>query len=726
MAKNRGPAYTFDDVLMAPNYSTLKSRSDVKLGTRICRDPDIHVSIPIIASPMKDVTEGLMAGALALEGAVGVIHRFQSVQDQKAQIALAKNSETGDKLQVGAAIGVKDDWLDRAAGCIAAGATFLMVDIAHGNHLHQEKLIREFRKHYPDYPIIAANIADYDGAKRVCYLGFNGMRCGIGGGCLAPGTRILMANGIYKNIIDIKPGEEVINRYGKPVKVKKVFSTGYKKVVSVRNSNFYKDTVITPDHRCLIGDCSTVSEETLKSKGYKKVLEWNGEGSKIKWQPVGDFKQSVFLFPTNIEYRLPDSFEIDINNYFQRETEHTEDYKRTIESSYELGYIFGTFLGDGCSMLNTSNRARGKSTIGSVSWYFGLQEKHIAEKLNKCILKITGKAGQITSQDNFCLVRLYSKQWAHLFDEFGKQEVKRLPEKYYCTDLNYLNGIWDGLVDSDGYNDASREVVTNTSTYILELASFIQSVTNITIPFIVRRGLRSSAKVTATNPGYEVKTLANPKVRIVQDNDTSYQVIKNTSVKQETDEAIEVWDIEVDDDSHSFIADNMIVHNSLCTTRIMTGCGVPALTSIEECCKAVEDAGMDIPVIYDGGIRVPSDIVKALAFGASAVIVGSIFAGCVEAPGEAVFNPALNRWERVYRGSASMEIKGGDRHVEGANKIMHPKGSVKSILKHLKDGIKSGISYLGADDIPSLQEKAEYYIVTQNGLLESHAHGLRS
>jgi IMP dehydrogenase len=131
-------------------------------------------------------------------------------------------------------------------------------------------------------------------------------------------------------------------------------------------------------------------------------------------------------------------------------------------------------------------------------------------------------------------------------------------------------------------------------------------------------------------------------------------------------------------------------------------------------------------VIYDGGIRLPSDIVKALAFGASAVILGGLFAGCVEAPGEAQYNPALNQWERIYRGSASMEVKGDDRNVEGARKVMSPKGSVGSILDHLVDGIRSGISYLGALDIDTMQTKAEYYTVTANGLVESHPHGLRS
>jgi len=168
---------------------------------------------------------------------------------------------------------------------------------------------------------------------------------------------------------------------------------------------------------------------------------------------------------------------------------------------------------------------------------------------------------------------------------------------------------------------------------------------------------------------------------------------------------------------------------SICTTRVVAGTGVPQLSAIME---AVSEAKLkDVPVIADGGIRYSGDIVKALAAGAESVMIGSIFAGTEEAPGETILYQG--RKYKAYRGMGSvsaMREGGSDRYFKEGGKIvpegvegMVPyKGSVKDVVDQLVGGIKSGMGYVGAKNIRELQEKARFIKVTYAAVRESHPH----
>jgi IMP dehydrogenase len=160
---------------------------------------------------------------------------------------------------------------------------------------------------------------------------------------------------------------------------------------------------------------------------------------------------------------------------------------------------------------------------------------------------------------------------------------------------------------------------------------------------------------------------------------------------------------------------------SLCTTRIVTGHGVPQLTAIMDVYNAIKGSG--VPIIADGGIRTSGDIVKALAAGADTVMIGSLFAGTDEAPGEVVDG------FKTYRGMASreaqMDWKGSVSVVEGEIQKIPYKGPVNQIIEELVDGLRSGMSYCGAEEIKEIREKAEMIYITQSGLKESYAHGLK-
>ncbi|MDY0218215.1 MAG: IMP dehydrogenase [Candidatus Cloacimonas acidaminovorans] len=172
---------------------------------------------------------------------------------------------------------------------------------------------------------------------------------------------------------------------------------------------------------------------------------------------------------------------------------------------------------------------------------------------------------------------------------------------------------------------------------------------------------------------------------------------------------------------------------SICTTRVIAGIGVPQLSAIMDC--ASEAGKYNIPIIADGGIKFSGDIVKALAGGASAVMIGSLFAGCDESPGESIIYNG--RRFKSYRGMGSLSaMKQGskDRYfqdeqvednklvAEGIEGMVPYKGPVKDFLYQLMGGLRSGMGYCGTATIQELQEKAEFIEITTAGLKESHPH----
>ena len=171
---------------------------------------------------------------------------------------------------------------------------------------------------------------------------------------------------------------------------------------------------------------------------------------------------------------------------------------------------------------------------------------------------------------------------------------------------------------------------------------------------------------------------------------------------------------------------------SICTTRIVAGIGVPQITAI---CDAAEVADKyNIPVIADGGLKFSGDIVKAIAAGASSVMIGSMFAGCEESPGsEELYQ---GRRFKVYRGMgsiAAMESGSKDRYFQEGNKKLVPegvegrvpfKGVLADTVYQLMGGLRSGMGYCGAPDIETLRQNAQFVRITGAGLRESHPHDI--
>jgi len=168
---------------------------------------------------------------------------------------------------------------------------------------------------------------------------------------------------------------------------------------------------------------------------------------------------------------------------------------------------------------------------------------------------------------------------------------------------------------------------------------------------------------------------------------------------------------------------------SICTTRVVTGVGLPQLTAVMDAVDGVEP---DLPVIADGGIRYSGDIVKALAAGAHTVMMGSMFAGTDESPGESFL--LEGRRFKTVRGMGSlsaMEEGSADRYFqederkfvpEGIEARVPYKGPVSDVVYQLVGGLRSGMGYCGAADLPELRSHARFNRITPGGLKESHPH----
>ena len=171
---------------------------------------------------------------------------------------------------------------------------------------------------------------------------------------------------------------------------------------------------------------------------------------------------------------------------------------------------------------------------------------------------------------------------------------------------------------------------------------------------------------------------------------------------------------------------------SICTTRIVAGVGVPQISAVDECAK--EGAKYGVPIIADGGIKYSGEVAKALAVGASVVMLGSMLAGTTEAPGETIMYQG--RQYKAYRGMGSigaMQKGSNDRYFqegtaadklvpEGIEGMVPYRGSIVDVVHQIIGGLRASMGYVGGKDIKNFQERAEFVEITSAGLKESHVH----
>ena len=181
--------FSFDDVLLVPQYSDIQSRKrEVDLSVQL--DENIIARIPIISSPMDTVTESPMAAAMDARGGIGIIHRYNSIEAQCRHVEAMSSGAV-----VGAAIGVSGDYIERAQSLVLAGANILCVDIAHGHHVLMRHALKTLRNTFgTTVHIMAGNVATLEAVNDLADWGADSIRIGIGGGSICS-TRIQTGHG---------------------------------------------------------------------------------------------------------------------------------------------------------------------------------------------------------------------------------------------------------------------------------------------------------------------------------------------------------------------------------------------------------------------------------------------------------------------------------------------------------------------------------------------------
>jgi inosine-5'-monophosphate dehydrogenase len=696
---------------------------------------------PLVTAPVGTTIEGAKdilwqhrIEKLPIVDDDGMLRGLITVKDIKKQTEFPHSTQDDrGRLRVGAAVGVGPEALERAEALVGAGVDVLVVDTSHGHNQGVLDMIKAVKGAW-DIEVIGGNIATAEAAEALIAAGADTVKVGIGPGCFAAGTRVLMADGTYKAIEHIVAGDRVINMHGKPVDVVKAWCTGVREVMAVRHNASANEMVMTPDHRFYVGDLSTASPSTVSSRGYAALLEKPTKlgASKLGWKQIGDADRDVLLAPRSLELDWPAQLDIHLGE-FARRPGHLDRYATHVVESYDLGLMFGTFLGDGHAFINTN----GRSEIGRVSWYFGPDEGGLALKLTNAVERVTGVRPTTTVNGRVVNVHLYSLQWARLLAELGKRDQKHLPTKYRCSHPEYLQGLFDGLVISDGHVGADGRIgFRNTSRALSDLFGVLSLIVRGSFPEQVREegsaGGLVGTDASRCKPSYRSRLNLRHQRRHVAD----HQVVKQLE-RRDLGVAVPVYDIEVDCPTHSFIAENVIVHNSICTTRVVAGVGVPQLTAVHDAAKAAASHG--VPVISDGGIQLSGDIPKAIAAGASTVMLGSLLAGVDESPGEVVFHQGEQFKE--YRGMGSIgamksrsyskdryfqaEVTDTDKLVpEGIEGRVAYKGPLTGVIFQLVGGLRTAMGYCGTPTVDELRERGHFVRITTAGLRESHPHDI--
>ena len=334
----------FSDVLIRPKRSKLNSRSEVNLVKKMifpnCKQ--VWSGVPIMVANMDTTGTIEMFHSLAKNRMLTCLHKFVTAEQIIETFDRYKDLEMNELHPINYFIlstGITESNWDNLNNIINEleendiNLRFICIDVANGYMEKLHDFCRKVRQKYPDKIIIAGNVVTREIVEElIMNCGVDIVKVGIGSGCFKGDTRILMANGIYKNISDIKKGDYVINKFGNPTMVLNKFNKGFAKVMKIKTNNWHNETVVTDNHRFFIKDLSSENEE-------------------YKWKQLNQMNENDnLLLPNNFQWNLPENFQIDIgNNTF-------------INSNYNLGYIFGS------SLVNKKN----KNKIAIVDILFNL------------------------------------------------------------------------------------------------------------------------------------------------------------------------------------------------------------------------------------------------------------------------------------------------------------------------------------------------------------------
>ncbi len=208
--KNRSKAYSYDDVLIVPSMSNVKSRREPDLSSQLTKK--IKLTLPFISANMDTITESDMAISMHKLGAFGILHRFMTIE---AQVEEVKKIKTAGVKNISASIGVNQDFQERAAAVIESGANIITVDIAHGHSVSMIETLQWLKSNFKDIEVIAGNVATPQGVEDLIKNGADAIKVGIGPGSMCT-TRVITGCGIPQ-LTAVALCAEITKKHGVPL-----------------------------------------------------------------------------------------------------------------------------------------------------------------------------------------------------------------------------------------------------------------------------------------------------------------------------------------------------------------------------------------------------------------------------------------------------------------------------------------------------------------------------
>lgn len=268
---------SFDDVILVPGYSDLKSRKNIDTSINVClNNNNLEFKIPIISSPMSTVTEAHMSNAMISQGGMGIIHRYNTVEFQAKLLSYVNHRDYR-----AAAIGVTGDYKERLSALVENDLNIVCIDIAHGDHILMEEAIEYIRSNYPDLFVIAGNVATGYGYKRLASAGAHAVRTSIGSGSICT-TRIQTGHGMptFQAVLDCYAAKQDLiseSSDGKPIPY--IIADG-----GIKNSGDIVKSLAAGADFVMLGSMLSGTRETPGKtiiQDGKKVKRYNGMASKL-------------------------------------------------------------------------------------------------------------------------------------------------------------------------------------------------------------------------------------------------------------------------------------------------------------------------------------------------------------------------------------------------------------------------------------------------------------
>ena len=676
------------------------------------------------------------------------------------------------RLLVAAALGVSPGNLERAEALVAAGVDALVVDSAHGHSSRVVAFAREVKQTFRgrDVQVVAGNVSTYAGAEALCEAGVDAVKVGQGPGsiCHHGDTLILMGDGTVRRIAEVGVGDLVVTHTGDVQPVTRVYRRRYRgQLVRLSVRGCSRPLRMTPNHPVWgVGtDEGGNLPAELPEPRWRAAADWRTDDLVVLpvrrsfWRPT-TYVLSRGSCGTRGRWEAPvlgglvvmasesAAFSEATATALRQETPSPAPAgRREVRADPAFMRLIGYYLASGhCSGARSAREV-----------VFGLHQGEVG--VRRDVLQLCGSVfgcwtGRLVPEPcgpGVALV-IEDNELAGFLEELVPEEGagRRIPAELLDQPEEHLRQLLTGLLRSDArvdaaclqvvYETASLQLAHQLADILLRLGYLpkmaeegpVQPGTAGTVTVHLcgaqaRRFLEDLPGLGRTPaPGAAREGVRSR--RLFRERGLVFAAVKR--VELEPEDELDVYNLEVARD-HSYVAERVAVHN--CTTRVVAGVGMPQLTAVWECSRAAERFG--VPVIADGGVKYSGDIPKVIAAGGNTVMIGGLFAGTEESPGE--LEIYQGRSYKVYRGMGSLgalEEGSRDRYFqEGAQKLVPEgvegrvpfRGPLADTVFQLEGGLRSGMGYCGAATIEDLRRNGRFVRITAAGLRESHPHDVQ-